>query len=153
MENLDATDWRILGMMQSDAKYTNKEIATALGLTITPVYERIRRLEREGIIRKYVALLAPERLGMQLVAYCNVSIKEHSKPFIRQFEKEVISLKEVVECYHIAGGFDYLLKIVVSDMEAYQHFIVETLAALDNIGKVQSSFVMEVIKHSTELPL
>ena len=153
MRTPDAIDRRILQLLQSDAKLTNKEIAVRLGMTTTPVYERIKRLEAEGYIRRYVALLDRERLGYHLVAYCNVQLKEHAKRYLDRFEKEVRQLEEVVECYHIAGQFDYLLKVVATDISAYHRFIVDKLAALENIGNVQSMFVMREIGHSTALPV
>lgn len=150
---LDATDLRILQMLQEDAKVTTKEIAAQLHITTTPVFERIKRLEKDGYIGKYVALLDRKKMGLVLVAYTNVSLKEHNTEFLLHFEQAVRSLPEVVECYHIAGLFDYLLKVVVKDMEAYQQFVVNKLAALENIGKVQSSFVMTEIKYTTSLHL
>ncbi|MBK6620253.1 MAG: Lrp/AsnC family transcriptional regulator [Saprospirales bacterium] len=150
---IDALDLQILRMLQKDATHTHKEIAAQLGLTITPVYERVRRLERDGFIQKYVALLSPAKAGLGLIAFCNVSLVQHSTPLLKLFEETVLSLQEVVTCYHIAGQFDYMLKIIVPDMEAYQRFIVDKLAALDNIRQVQSSFVMTEVKYSTELPL
>lgn len=152
-QGLDGNDVLILELLQADATLTHKEMANRLGLTITPTYERVRRLEREGYIRKYVALAAPDKLGFGLVAFCTVSLVMHSTPFLKLFEQKVTSLHEVISCYHIAGQFDYLLKIVVRDMDAYQRFIVEKLAALDNIRQVQSSFVMTEVKYSTALPL
>lgn len=149
----DATDMKILRLLQQNARLTHKELADKLHLTTTPVYERIRRLEREGYILKQVALLNKDKVGKSLVAYCNVSLKEHARPFLRKFEKEVLSLTEVVECYHIAGNYDYLLKVMVKDMAEYQNFIVHKLATLDNIGQAQSSFVMTEVKYSTALPI
>lgn len=151
MNKLDNTDISILAFLQNDSKLTNKEIAAQLNLTTTPVYERIKRMEREGIIDKYVALVNPEKVGLQLTAFCDVSLKEHSKAFIEKFEQEISAFSEVSECYHIAGTFDYLLKIFVPDMSAYQNFIIHKLATLENIGKVQSSFVMTTVKKSTAL--
>ncbi len=153
MKPLDAIDRRILGYLQEDARPTNKEIAARLHMSITPVFERIRRLEEDGYIQRYVALLDKTKLGFKLTAWCNVQLKEHTKPFLHAFEERVGALPEVIECYHIAGMFDYLLRVVVPDMEAYQHFIVHKLADLPNIGNVQSSFVMTEIKYSTALPL
>lgn len=152
MKPLDPTDLRILQYLQRDGKATNKEVSAHLGMSITPVFERIRRMEEQGVIRQYVALVDRTKLGFQLIAFCNVSLKEHSKPMLEVFEKEVNKLAEVVECYHIAGMFDYLMQVLVQDMEAYQHFIVHKLAALDNIGTVQSSFVMTTVKHETAIP-
>ena len=150
---IDLMDLQILRLLQGDATLTHKEIAAHLGLTITPVFERVRRLERDGFILKYVALVSAAKVGLGLIAFCNVSLVQHSTPLLKLFEEKVLSLHEVVTCYHIAGQFDYLLKIIVPDMEAYQRFIVEKLAALDNIRQVQSSFVMTEVKYSTELPL
>ncbi len=146
---LDQIDKTILRLLQEDAKLTNKELAVKLGITTTPVYERIKRLEREGFIKKYVALVDPKKVQLSLVAFCNVSLKEHATEFLIRFENDVQSLKEVVECYHIAGMFDYLLKVVVMDVETYQDFVSKKLAGLENIGKVQSAFVLREIKHST----
>ncbi len=149
MYKLDLIDIQILSFLQKDAKLTNKEIAAQLNLTTTPVYERIKKMEREGVIDKYVALINHQKVGLQLAAFCNVSLKEHSKIFIEKFETEILTFSEVNECYHIAGMFDYLLKVVVADMAAYQNFIINKLATLENIGTVQSSFVMTNIKQST----
>lgn len=149
----DAIDLCILDLLQENAKWTNKEIAASLGMSITPVYERIKRLEQEGYIERYVTILNREKLGRRLVAYCNVSLKEHSKPLIQQFEKEVQSLEEVQECFHVAGQFDYLLKVITANMDSYQDFIVNRLAALDNIRQVQSSFILTEVKKSWKMPL
>ncbi len=149
MSKLDATDLGILDILQQDAYSTNKEIADKLNMTTTPVFERVKRLEREGFIKAYVALLDRHKLGLQLIAFCNVQLKEHSTVFLQKFEQDVQSLAEVQEVYHIAGHYDYLLKVVVADMSNYQDFVSRKLAALDNIGRVQSSFVMKELKHST----
>jgi DNA-binding Lrp family transcriptional regulator len=151
MVTLDATDKQILNLLQEDAKLTNKEIADRLHMTTTPIFERIKKLEREGFIKKYVALVDRKKAQLSLLAFCDVSLKEHTRDYLECFEKDVQSLEEVVECYHIAGMFDYLLKVVVPDMETYQHFVAQKLAGLENIGRVQSAFVMTEIKHSTEL--
>ena len=151
MKLLDPTDLRILDLLQKDAKFTNKEIASKLGMTITPVYERIKKLEENGYISKYVALVDREKLGYHLVAFCNVSLKEHSSKYLSVFEREIHSIDEVIECYHIAGLYDYLLKVLARDMGSYQNFIVNKLAKLDNIGNVQSSFIMTEIKYSTHI--
>ncbi len=153
MKELDAIDLRILKLLQQNAKLTNKEIAATIGMTITPVYERIKRMEESGFIRSYVALLDKEKMGFALVAYCNVSLKQHTQAYLENFEKEIRAIPEVTECYHIAGMYDYLLKAVVKDMQAYQQFIVNKLAKLDNIGTVQSSFVMKEIIEYTALPV
>jgi Lrp/AsnC family transcriptional regulator, leucine-responsive regulatory protein len=151
MKQLDRIDHRILEILQQDAKSTIKEIAGQLGMTTTPVYERIKRMEEDGYIQHYVALLDRKLLGYDTVAFCTLSLKEHAQPYLKKFEEDVKTLDEVVECYHIAGMYDYLLKVIVKDMEDYQRFIIDKLAALENIGNVQSSFIMQEIKHSTAL--
>ena len=153
LKKLDRTDIKILELLQQDAKLTHKQIAAQLHLTTTPIYERIKRLERAGFIRKYTALLDRNLVNLQLMAFCNVTLKEHQTDFIHRFERDVRQLPEVVECYHVAGLYDYLLKVIVPDMQTYQHFVADKLAALENIGKVQSSFVMTEIKEDTALPL
>lgn len=150
---LDALDLRILDLLQDDAYATHKEIAAKLNMTTTPVFERIKRMERDGIIRKYTAVLDRQKLGLKLVAFCDVQLKEHSTPYLEKFEQEIQSIKEVQEVYHIAGMYDYLLKVVVKDMESYQDFVSKKLASLDNIGRVQSSFVMKEISHTTRFKL
>lgn len=152
-DQLDAIDRRILKMLQLDAKVTIKEMANQLHMTNTPVFERVKRLERDGFIKEYVAILDRRKVGLEMVVFCTVSLKVHHSEFLERFEEEVTCLDEVMECYHIAGMFDYLLKVVVKDMEVYRQFVSKKLAALENIGKVQSSFVMTEIRHSTALPL
>ncbi len=152
-EKLDSIDKAILRLLQEDAKLTNKEIAAQMKMTTTPIYERIKRLEREGFITKYVAVVDRKKINLPLVAFCNVELKEHSMKYLERFESDVQSLTEVVEVYHIAGMYDYLLKVVLKDMETYQHFVAKKLAALENIGRVQSAFVMTEIKYSGSLPV
>lgn len=149
----DPTDHRILKLLQQDGKIRIKEIATSLGMTNTPVFERIKRLEKEGLIKGYTALVDREKLGFHLVAFCTVSLEGHITDYLDQFVNDIHQLPEVVECYHIAGMFDYLLKIYTRDMADYQRFITQKLASLPNIRRVQSSFVMTEIKQTQVLPL
>ncbi|MFN7325777.1 MAG: Lrp/AsnC family transcriptional regulator [Chitinophagales bacterium] len=148
---LDELDRQLLELLQTNAKRTIKEMAEQLHLSTTPVFERIKRLEKEGYIDRYVAVLNRKKVGLGLLVMCDVSLKEHNLDYIQQFETAVLQLKEVMECYHIAGAFDYLLKVVVTDMDAYQRFVKEKLATLDNIGRVQSYFVMTEVKSSTSI--
>ncbi|MBS2097263.1 Lrp/AsnC family transcriptional regulator [Carboxylicivirga linearis] len=150
---LDATDKKLIMLLQKDAKMTTKQLAHHLNLSITPVFERIKRLERNGVIEKYVAIINKEKVGKELIAFCNVSLKEHSHDIIRDFEKSISELPEVLECHHIAGMFDYTLKVVTEDMETYHHFVYNKLSSVNNVGNVQSSFVMREIKTGTELHL
>ncbi len=153
MRNLDAIDRRILSMLQDNGKATNKEIANDLGMSITPIYERIKKMEEAGYIRSYTAIVDKDMLGYKLIAYCHVKLDVHKRQFLKQFEQEVDQLDEVVECYHMTGQDDYLLKVIVKDMSDYQHFISDKLAALDNIGSVRSSFVMTEVKWQVSVPV
>lgn len=149
MAKYDLTDKRILMLLQHDARLTTKEIADKLGKSVTAVYERIRRLEKEGYISGYVAILNRELIEKRLVAFANVQLKEHAHLMLKDFEKSVVKLAEVMECHHMTGSYDYLLKIVVDDMAAYHDFILNKLAKLANIGTVQSSFIMTEVKYGT----
>lgn len=153
MKTLDHIDYRILDLLQVDAKYTIKEIAAELGMTATPVYERIRRMEEEGYIKRYVALVNKDLLDFHVVVFCNISLKEHNRQVLKSFETQISTFPEIVECYHIAGTFDYLLKVIVRSMHEYQEFILNRLSSLEEIGQLQSSFVMSEIKYSTGLRL
>ncbi|MCW5925006.1 MAG: Lrp/AsnC family transcriptional regulator [Saprospiraceae bacterium] len=150
---IDASDRAILQLLQEDAFLTTKEIAARLNLTTTPVFERVKRLEKEGYIAGYTALLDRRKIGLAMLVLCEVSLKEHNRDFLLQFEAAVIDLPEVLECHHITGEYDYLLKVVVNDMDDYQRFIKEKLATLENIGRVQSHFVMTEVKNTTMLPI
>jgi Lrp/AsnC family transcriptional regulator, leucine-responsive regulatory protein len=153
MASLDNTDLRILKLLQEDAHKTNKEIAAELNLTTTPVHERIKRLENEKVIEKYTAILNKTKLGKSLVVFVDVTLKEHAAEYLEQFEKDALQLVEVVECYCISGGSDFLLKVLVKDMEEYRHFILHKLATLSNIGNAQSRFVVNDIKSQTPVPI
>jgi Lrp/AsnC family leucine-responsive transcriptional regulator len=150
---LHKTDQKLLNLLQQNARITTKKLAQELNLTITPVFERIKRLENQGFITRYVALANKEKLGKQLTAFCNVSLKEHTKEVIKNFERRILMLPEVMECHHIAGLHDYMLKVVTEDMESYHNFIYDKLTAIDNIGNVRSSFVMKEIKYTTAFPV
>jgi len=153
MAALDNIDLKILQFLQANALMTNKEIAARLNLTTTPIHERIKRLESEGVIEKYTAILNKSKLGKSLVVLVDVTLKEHAASFLEQFEKDVLLLPEVVECYCISGGSDFLLKVLVRDMDEYRHFILHKLATLSNIGNAQSRFVVNEIKSQTPVPI
>ncbi|MGK0364748.1 MAG: DNA-binding Lrp family transcriptional regulator [Saprospiraceae bacterium] len=149
----DAIDRRIIQLLQEDGKMKIKEIAGVLKMTNTPIFERIKRLEKEGYIKGYSTLVDRKKLGFSLVVFCTVTLETHHKTNISQFVNDIEMLPEVVECYHIAGLFDYLLKVYVRDMIDYQDFITNKLASIPNIGRVQSSFVMTEVKNNNVLPL
>lgn len=153
MEKLDKTDKHILRLLQKDCTLNSKQIADEIGLSVTPTYERIKRMEKSGVIEKYIAVLNKEKVGKSLVVFCNVSLQLHSKPLLKKFEQTIIKFDEVMECYHMAGAFDYLLKVLANDMNEYQNFITNKLAALENISNVQSSFVLTEVRNKTEINL
>mgnify|MGYP000621837136 CR=1 FL=1 len=139
---MDKTDISILRMLQADYKRSVKSIASELHLTSTPVFERIKKMEREGIIDKYSLKINPEALGLNLRAFCTVSLEAHDHTQLNRFAKEIKALDEVIACYHVTGPFDYLLHILVEDMEAYQQFVIQKLSKMSSIRQVQSFFVM-----------
>lgn len=139
---IDTIDKKILKLLQVSSKYNTKEIASRIGLTITPTYERIKKLESEGIIKKYSIVVDWEKLGKELEAFCFVTLKAHSKKAIKKFEEEVQKIDDVVECYHITGNADYMLKVLIANTKEYQSFLVNKLSEIDNVGQVQTSFVM-----------
>ncbi|GAA4320233.1 Lrp/AsnC family transcriptional regulator [Christiangramia aestuarii] len=150
---LDEIDKRILRHLQDDSKKTNKEISNDLGLSVTAVFERIRKLEREGIISKYVALVDPEKVQKGFMVLCQIKLVQHKKDFLSNFEKEVNNLPEVIECLHVSGDFDYMLKVMVRDMDAYREFLVTKLTTLDHIGSTKSIFTINKVKQSTVISL
>ncbi|HLO46105.1 MULTISPECIES: Lrp/AsnC family transcriptional regulator [Lacihabitans] len=149
MIDIDPVDLKILKLLKKDGMMTNRQIAVELNLTTTPIHERIKRLRRDGFIEKYTIELNRKKLNKNLIVFCNVSLKEHAQQFLTQFEKDVQTVPEVVECYCVSGGSDFLLKVIVSDMEEYKDFILNKLAAISNIGSAQSHFVITEAKHSS----
>ncbi|MGL4629911.1 MAG: Lrp/AsnC family transcriptional regulator [Leadbetterella sp.] len=149
MIRLDETDKELLKYLQQDAKLTTKELAARLNLSSTPVYERVKRLENEKAIKKYVAIVDREKIGLDLMVLCNIKLKEHAQEAGSKFVKSIVIMPEVVECLNISGDYDFQIKVVVTDMREYQSFIMHKLASLDNIGSTQSIFVMGEIKSDT----
>ena len=149
---VDEIDSKILTLLQKDGKMTFKEIANELDLTTTPVYERIKKMEKNGVIQSYKAIVDRRKLGLQLLVFCNVSLKEHQASFLDNFENDIVNFPEVISCYHIAGMYDYLIQLTVKDMDEYQVFISKKIANINNIAKVQSSFVMTEVKTNQDLP-
>ena len=145
---MDEIDKKIMTELQFDCKQTIKELSDKMNLTPTPVYERIKKLEENGYVKGYEAQIDRFSIGLSLMVFCNVSLKEHQAKFLAQFEKNVQPLDEVLACYHLGGMYDYLLKICVKDMYEYQKFVANKLANIGNIANVQSSFVMKEIKSS-----
>lgn len=153
MISLDAIDKLILMLLQTNSKMNIKEVALKIGLTNSPTYDRIKRLEKLGIIKGYTAEINKEKVGLELVVFCQVTLQVHSKKLITQFENAVFKIPEVLGCYHVAGNFDYLLKIVTPDIKSYQLFLKNKLSVLESVANVQSNFVMSEVKESSILTI
>ncbi len=149
MERLDKTDKEIMRLLQKDARLTTKELASKLKLTSTPVYERVKKLERDGFITGYVAKINRELIGKNLMIFCSVVLKENTSAKVKKFESEIATFEEVLECFKIAGNTDYLIKIVVQHINEYQNFVTHKLGSLDNIAQLTSSFVLSEAKNTT----
>ena len=143
---LDTKDLAILKLLQHNARITVKEISEKVNLSTTPVYERIKWMEETGVIKQYATLIDPVKLNKRLMVIGYVSLKQHNKTAGSKFVKTIQEMNEVLECYSISGEFDFMLKIVVEDMNAYYDFHVNRLSEMENIGNVQSVFVMGVVK-------
>ncbi|HEX5552888.1 MAG TPA: Lrp/AsnC family transcriptional regulator [Chitinophagaceae bacterium] len=148
---LDQKDLAILRLLQENAKITVREIAASVHLSTTPVHERIKRMEDTGVIRQYVTLVDHNSVGKGLMVICYVSLKEHNKQAGGSFIAAIRAMNEVVECYNISGEFDFMLKVVVRNMDDYYDFHVNKLSQISNMGHVQSAFVMGVIKQTHQL--
>jgi len=151
MAQLDQTDIQILKALQNNAKVNMKELSESLHISKTPIYERIKRLENEGYIKQYVALLDSKKIGMNLTIFCNVSLAVHNDEHIQQFREDIKDIDEIIECYSIGGVYDFLLKLVVEDLEAYNRFVFEKITKVKGIVKMQSSFVLSEMKYTTAL--
>ena len=150
---LDQTDLQILRALQGNARLTTKELAARVNLSTTPVFDRLKRLERSGFIRKYVAVLDAEKLGRGFTVFCSVKLKQMSREVARDFISVIKDIPQVAECYNISGEYDYMLKIQAPDMKYYNEFIINVLGTIDSIGSILSSFVMAEIKNTHGLYL
>lgn len=144
----DKTDKKLLELLQNDSKQTNKELSNKLGLSVTAVYERIKKLEKEGFISGYTAIINKQKIDRNFVAFCHVKLLQHSRDFVVSFEREVNNLEEVLECYHISGDYDYLLKVIVKDMVSFREFMVKKLTNINHIGSTHSMFVINEVKQT-----
>jgi len=151
--NLDVIDKKLLQFLQSDSKQTTKELSLKLNLSVTAVYERVKKLEREGIIDKYVVLINRNKIQKGFVVFCHIKLIQHSKDFLTTFESEVVKLSEVLECFHVSGDYDYILKVCVENMEAYREFMVTKLTTLQHIGSTHSTFMISEVKNTTAYSL
>lgn len=147
MVGIDETDLQIMRVLQENSRLTVKELAAKVHLSSTPVYERMKRLEREGYIRKYIAVLDVDKLNQGFIVYCNVKLKKINREIVNEFVNAVNAIPEVTECYNISGSFDYLLKIHAKDMKSYQNFVFNTLGTIDCLASWESTFVMSEVKN------
>lgn len=150
---MDTIDKKLLGLLQEDTKKTTKELSMVLNLSVTAVYERIKKLEREGVISKYVAILDRNKVEKAFVVFCHIKLIQHTKDFVTTFESEVVKLDEVLECFHVSGDYDYILKVHVKDMDQYREFMVTKLTGLNHIGSTHSSFMIGEVKNTTAFNL
>ena len=146
--HFDEIDKKLLQLLQEDAKQTTKELSHKLGLSVTAIYERVRKLENIGVISKYMALLNKRKIGKDFMVLCHVKLSQHKKEYIQQFERGVMDLQEVTECFHVSGDYDYILKICVRDMEDYRHFMLTKLTSLQHIASTHSSFMIAEVKNT-----
>ncbi|UHO36985.1 Lrp/AsnC family transcriptional regulator [Chryseobacterium capnotolerans] len=150
---LDDIDKKLLLFLQEDCKQTTKELSGKLGLSVTAIYERIKKLENAGVISKYVALLDKSKVQRNFIILCHIKLTQHKKEFVLQFEKEVMNLQEVTECFHVSGDYDYILKIGVKDIEDYRNFMLTKLTTLQHIASTHSSFMISEVKNTTAIIL
>ena len=146
-EKLDKVDLQILRTLQENARLTTKELAAQVSLSSTPVFGRLKRLEREGYIKKYIAVLDADKLNQGFVVFCNVKLRRMNKDIAMEFTRIIQNIPEVTECYNISGSYDYLLKIHAPNMKYYQEFIINVLGTIDSLGSLESMFVMDEVKH------
>jgi Lrp/AsnC family transcriptional regulator, leucine-responsive regulatory protein len=150
---IDALDAKILKLLQKDAKLTFKEIAEKINLSLTPTHERIKKLESEGWIEKHVCILNKRKLGITLIVYSQVTLMKQTRELSEVFSSAIKKLPEVIECSFVSGSFDYLLKIVVPDMDAYHGFHQNKLSAIEGVSLINSIFVLTEVKNTTEIPI
>ena len=146
---MDKVDGKILMQLQQDAKQNTKQIANKIGLSVTPTYERIRKMERSGIIKSYVALLDRSKIEKEVVAYCQITLSKHQKSTVDSFERKMNSFLEIMECHHVSGNFDFLLKVVASNINEFHKFTTEKLSVFEEIATIHTVFVMKSAKDST----
>ena len=147
METLDKKDLQILRTLQVNARLTTKELAARVNLSSTPVFERLKRLENGGYIKKYIAVLDAEKLNLGFVVFCRVKLSKLNREIATELTRIIQDIPEVTECYNISGSYDYLLKIHAPNMKYYQEFILNVLGTIDSLGSLESTFVMDEVKH------
>ncbi|HEY7760221.1 MAG TPA: Lrp/AsnC family transcriptional regulator [Burkholderiales bacterium] len=150
---LDAIDWNILALLQSDARISNVELARQVGLSPSPCLNRVRALEVSGYISRYVSLLDAQRVGLKVSVFIQVTLEKQIEPVLERFEAAIRDRPEVMECYLMTGEADYLLRVVVPDLQALERFILNFLSRVPGVGNIKSSFALKQVKYQTALPL
>ncbi|WP_047245496.1 Lrp/AsnC family transcriptional regulator [Maribacter thermophilus] len=150
---MDTIDHKILMQLQENAKQNTKEIAGKVGLSVTPTYERIKKLEQREIIKSYVALLDRTKIGKELIAYCQVTLVKQQKKMADNFKREILLLPDIMECHQVSGNFDYLLKVAVDDIAEFHDLLNEKLSNINGIATIHTSFVLDSVKDSTAYSL
>jgi len=150
---LDTIDKKLVNLLQQDSKQTTKQLSLQLNLSVTAVYERVKKLENQKVIEKYVAIINKNKIEKSFLVFCHIKLIQHSKEYVTTFEREVLKLEEVSECFHVSGDYDYILKVYVKDMDAYRNFMVTKLTAIKYIGSTHSTFTIEQVKNTTAINL
>ena len=152
-ETLDETDRKILRILQRNSDLTVKELAAKLHLSTSPTFERQKRLERDGYIERYMAIVNPHKVGNGIMVLCNIRLKQHSQELIQEFMNVVQNLEEITECYNTSGDYDFLIKVYAHDMKSYQQFMLNTLGTINCIGSLHSIFVIDETKNTHGVPI
>ena len=152
-ETLDETDRKILRILQRNSDLTVKELAAKLHLSTSPTFERQKRLERDGYIERYMAVVNPHKVGNGIMVLCNIRLKQHSQELIQEFMNVVQNLEEITECYNTSGDYDFLIKVYAHDMKSYQQFMLNTLGTINCIGSLHSIFIIDETKNTHGVPI
>ena len=148
---MDATDKKILTFLQSNGRMTVKEMSGKLNLSPTPIFERIKKMERSGIIDHYTVVVNPELIGKKLYAFAHISLKDHSKVLVKEFEEKILTLPEVSECHYVTGRADFIIKIQLEDMDKYKEFVMDKLFDVPNIARIETYLSLEMKKKKVSL--
>lgn len=141
-KQFDEIDLKLLNLLQENSRITIRKLSEKLFLSTTPIYERIKKLEKAGLIKQYITLLDPKKIDKNLIVYISINLASHTKKAVESFEREIDKLDEVTECYYVSGNYDFLLKVYCRDMDDYHDFITDKLSVIDNISQFYSSFVL-----------
>lgn len=153
MTKLDEIDIKILNSLQENSRKTVKELSAELNLSASPTFERIKKLEKSGFIKGYTAIIDAEKLGKKLYAFAHISLKEHSKKAVTEFTESILSIPQIMECHYTSGDSDFIIKILVENMDAYREFILTKLFEMSNIGKIETYLSLSVVKHTNSVLL